>query len=86
MNISAGRETCSDGYYKKVLSNIYQVDYPKVLGINTTIGQITKDRYNRVDLIMSYWTVPIGDRNMKEFGRCRQYEKDKGVCYEETLN
>lgn len=28
------------------------------------------------------WDYDIGDRNMKEFGRCRKYEIEKGVCDE----
>jgi hypothetical protein len=31
------------------------------------------------------WTVPIGDRNFDEFGSCRDYEKQKGVCKETSL-
>ena len=31
------------------------------------------------------WSVPIGDRNFKEYGRCRAYEKAKGVCTETKI-
>jgi len=26
------------------------------------------------------WDVPVGERNFKEFGRCLDYEIEKGVC------
>ena len=29
---------------------------------------------------LSVWSIPIGDRNMDEYGTCREYEIDKGVC------
>ena len=32
--------------------------------------------------ILSDWSVPIGDRNFKEFGRCMEHEKRKRVCKE----
>ncbi len=31
------------------------------------------------------WSVPIGDRNFEEYGRCRKYEIEKGVCKETNL-
>jgi len=40
---------------------------------------------NVQDNTVSKWSVPIGDRNFEEFGRCRPYEIEKGVCTEETI-
>lgn len=37
------------------------------------------------DNILSVWEVPVGDRNFEEFGRCRQYEIEKGVCTERAI-
>ena len=34
---------------------------------------------------LSTWEVPIGDRNLEEFGRCRDFEIEKGVCNEVTI-
>lgn len=31
----------------------------------------------------SVWKYPVGDRNMQEFGTCRDFEKEKGVCIEQ---
>ncbi len=30
--------------------------------------------------ILSIWTIPTGDRNLEEYGQCRDYEVAKGVC------
>lgn len=37
---------------------------------------------NEENGIISKWNYDIKDRNIEEFGRCREYEKDKGVCDE----
>lgn len=31
------------------------------------------------------WTIPIGDRNFKEYGDCLLYEMEKGVCSERRI-
>ena len=31
------------------------------------------------------WVVSIGDRNLKEFPMCRNFEKERGVCFEEAI-
>lgn len=31
------------------------------------------------------WTVPTRDRNFEEFGDCREFEKQKGICKETTI-
>jgi len=40
---------------------------------------------NLKDEYVSQWNVPIGDRDFDEFGRCRGYEMDRGVCDEVNL-
>jgi len=30
--------------------------------------------------VISVWSVPIGDRNFDEYGKCREYEIKRGVC------
>lgn len=35
-----------------------------------------------IDAAVQYeWRIPIGDRNVKEFGYCLPYEQEKGVCH-----
>lgn len=31
------------------------------------------------------WSVPVGDRNFKEYPSCRAYEIQKGVCHERKI-
>ena len=52
----------------------------KIIGISDGKETI-KNAYKEGNTV-SVWTVPIGDRNFEEYGKCRQYEKEKGVCYE----
>lgn len=56
------------------------IDVPtdKLLGITDGKDMIEKafKKYDKVYI----WNVPIGDRNLKEFGKCRDYEIKKGVC------
>ena len=52
-----------------------------IIGWETYMGYV-----NVEDNYLMQWTVPIGDRNFIEYGRCRQYEMDKGVCSETELN
>jgi len=52
----------------------------KIIGISD--GKETIKNAYKKDNIVSIWTIPIGDRNFEEYGKCRKYEKDKGVCYE----
>ncbi len=35
--------------------------------------------------ILSQWSVPIGDRNFIEYGRCRSHESQKRLCRETDL-
>lgn len=46
-------------------------------GKDTIRKNINKDKD-----VLSIWKYDVGERNMNEFGRCRQFEIDKGVCYE----
>jgi len=40
---------------------------------------------NIKDNVLSRWNIPIGDRNFEEYGRCREYEIEKGVCVETKI-
>lgn len=50
-------------------------------------------RINNIEYKNSYivnetlvkWSFPVGDRNYQEFGKCREYEIEKGVCLETSL-
>ena len=55
-------------------------DTDKVIGVSDG-EELIKNSYKQ-DNIISIWTVPIGDRNFIEYGKCRDYEKLKGVCSE----
>jgi len=59
----------------------YEIEYyeGKRIGIKINDREIY-GYVNVEDNILSQWSVPIGDRNFKEYGRCRAYEIDKGVC------
>ena len=50
----------------------------KIIGI-TDGNDIIYNAYKKNGKIHK-WYVPIGDRNFEEFGECRQYEIEKGVC------
>ena len=41
--------------------------------------------YNVESDVLVEWSIPIGDRNMAEYGRCRTYEIEKGVCTETII-
>jgi len=69
---------------------IYEVSYKteyydgKVIGVEVADKEIL-GFVNVQDKILSKWSVPIGDRNFEEFGRCRAYEIEKGVCIESAI-
>jgi len=65
---------------KKYLSH-YKIEFRKGKKIGVNIGG-TKyyGHYNVKKNFLYKWSVPIGDRNLKEFGECREYEIQKGVC------
>jgi len=56
-------------------------DTTKKLGVNTSEGTIMNPKVYVSGTTLSVWSVPIGDRNFKEYGKCREYEIKKGVCY-----
>ncbi len=63
----------------------YETKYKNgdVIGIVYDSGsKIISGRVNLKGNVVSRWSVPIGDRNMEEFGSCRPYEIDKEVCEE----
>ena len=75
--IPAYNITIISGYENKT------VDSGKRLGV-VVCGE-THLNANVDKTILSKWSVPVGDRNYKEYGRCREYEKEKGVCNETEL-
>ena len=87
-NISTKDQSCTPAY--KYTEN-YKDGYKMVKYSSTTeIGIIAGDKiymkpYNLEDKYISTWNIPVGDRNMEEFGRCREYEIAKGVCSEVNL-
>lgn len=54
------------------------------IGVNVN-GKVYKGWVNVEGNILSIWSVPIGDGNFKEHGRCRRYEIRKGFCEEIDL-
>ena len=48
-------------------------------------GEIKIGDFNIVDDTLYSWSVPQMDRNYIEYGKCREYEKAKGVCSEVTI-
>jgi hypothetical protein len=68
--------------YEQVL-----IEYEEVILWDKRIGVEYKDRVylgviNIHEGVKAEWSVPIGDRNFKEYPLCRAYEKRKGVCNE----
>jgi len=46
---------------------------------------ISNPNVNVKDNKVIEWAYPIGDRNFEEFGTCREYEKQKGMCKETSI-
>ena len=77
-------------------SPAYEYIIPYIDGYKTVkydsdkLGIIAGDKYYKEPVnikgnYISNWSIPIGDRNMEEFGRCREYEIRKNVCQEVDL-
>ena len=69
---------------------VYVISYKTVYYDGKRIGVEVNEKetlgYVNIDGdILSKWAVPIGDRNFEEFGTCRPFEIDKGVCKEIDL-
>lgn len=64
------------GYEDKVISNAKKRTGITFLGKEYQSPGINVNRAG--ELIQ--WTVPIGDRNFIEYGDCREFEEEKGVC------
>lgn len=64
----------------------YKTEYynGKRIGVRTNKEEVY-GFVNVKDEKVAQWSVPIGDRNFEEFGRCRPYEIEKGVCTEKNL-
>ena len=48
-------------------------------GINIG-GEVKTGDFNVVNNTLYAWSVPQKDRNYEEYGTCRKYEEEKGVC------
>ena len=76
---------CYNNIKNIVFNGYVKVSYPqKIKNILSPSGKII-DMPAIIDEksnVISKFDYPIGSRNMKEYGRCRQYEIDKGVCHE----
>lgn len=54
--------------------------------IGLKVGNKTYPKDSNVEGNKVYvWNVPQGDRNYEEFGKCRIFEIEKGVCHEKTI-
>ena len=70
-------------YTEEMVLTGYKTEYyeGKKIGVEIDGKKFYGDNNIQDDLLVE-WSVPIGDRNMEEFGRCRKYEIQKGVCWE----
>ncbi len=55
------------------------------IGLKVGDKTINHPNVNIKDDKVIEWAYPIGDRNFKEFGTCREYEKQKGMCKETSI-
>lgn len=73
---------------KEVILNVIRYDYvcPPGQRVGLEIGGVKHFGYINVDEEgrINEWNVPIGDRNFEEYGSCREYEEEKGVCSRST--
>lgn len=65
---------------------VYETVPDKKIGICIDGKDYLNSNYDVKDGILVKWNYPIGERNMQEFGRCRQFEIDKGLCTEEKIS
>lgn len=66
----------------QVINSVYiPIETSRVERIEDIDGNFIeiKNSYSQ-DGVLSVWKIPLGDRNYEEFGQCRDYEVDKGVC------
>ena len=61
------------------------VFYPgEKIGLNVIGVEYNKNTHVNKDTLVK-WNFPISDRNLNEYGNCREYEKAKGYCTETNL-
>ena len=82
-NKSIGEDTCipARNYTTKELVG-YKTEYydGDKIGVNID-GKETTGAVNIQDDILSQWRyIPLKGRNLEEFGKCRDFEVEKGVC------
>jgi len=79
--------TCKPFSYSYIEQRLigYKIYYNgKRIGVNIDGDKIIGS-VNIIDDKLIQWSVPIGDRNFAEYGECRKYEIEKGVCKETNL-
>lgn len=74
-------------YIERTLTGYKKEYYNGKRRIGAKVGDktILNPNINIKDNTISTWTIPIGDRNFDEYGKCRAYEKQKGVCKETNI-
>lgn len=74
--------TCYKDIPVKVFDSFKEIiSRTEIIGYNID-GKDIKGFVNEQNGKVYLWDYDYGQRNKKEFGRCRQFEKDKGVCHE----
>lgn len=77
-------------YDEKIEKRTVEVGIKEVDDLNKRMGVKIRNtsyigNYHIENNHLIHWTVPVGDRNLKEFGNCLPYEKEKGVCSESKI-
>lgn len=80
-------EATSHTEYQVISSVFIPIESSRVEKVEDIDGSFreVKNSYSK-DGVLSIWKVPLGDRNYDEFGSCRKYEIDKGVCKQVFIN
>jgi len=86
LNESMKKEICNPAYNYTTNEVVgYKTEF--VDGDRTGI-KLDEKTYKNANIdgnTLSIWSVPIGNRNYAEFGKCRDFEREKGVCNEVDL-
>lgn len=73
-----------DHYYEWVEYSHDKVVQDEIKGVEIR-GKTYEGNFHVADNTLYEWSIPIGDRNMEEFGYCLSHELEKGVCRATTL-
>lgn len=63
----------------------YDTEYRIIEQIGVMVDGVEVKNANIADGKLVTWSVQIGDRNFEKFGKCREYEAQKGICEEVEL-